>query len=203
MRELEWTHKNKEWQKTLDTARRFGWTSKRDSSHGGMTLLCPKKEHKIRVYSTGANSENVARASRGKIEACEHRDLSDPIRKVETGLNSAELWLGAAAALLDVAEAQAAMQEALDLASEHIDGAERAFDEASRRYDLASKSVEETNFDTREEPVVLLTHAGSHLREAELILRPLPRHTLLEQLRERLDVLKSQRAGHLRRLQPD
>ncbi|MEN8582155.1 hypothetical protein ABFP37_05510 [Burkholderia sp. RS01] len=198
MAESVWTHPNKEWEETLDLARRLGWSSEKATSHGGLTLICPGADpnHKIRVFSTGKGAEDVARTSRKKVKRCEHGDLSGPLGRAETALEDAARLLKAASALLDRDDAEQHMLEILELASEQLAEAEAAFDEANRSFDHAKGLVGELlgadGADVASSQ--LLGTASSQLRTAELTLRDLPpKDAEVERLGARLDALKTQR----------
>lgn len=198
MGESVWTHPNKEWQETLDLARRFGWSSEKATSHGGLTLNCPGADpnHNIRVFSTGKGAEAVARTSRKKIKRCEHRDIRDPLGRVATALEDAARLLKAASALLDRDDAERYMLEILGLASEQLAHAEAAFDEASRSFDNATALVSQAldGQGGHAVPADLLGSVSSQLRTAELTLRDLPpKDATVERLGAWLDALKTQR----------
>ncbi|WP_190988198.1 hypothetical protein [Pseudarthrobacter sulfonivorans] len=184
----------------MDLARRFGWSSEKATSHGGLTLICPSADpnHKIRVFSTGKGSEGVARTSRKRVGRCEHRDFRDPLGRVETALEEAAKLLRAAKALLERNDAQQSMLEILELASEQLADAEAAFDEANQDLDNAQDLVGELLGAEGADaiPSDLLGVAGSQLRTAELTLRELPsKDATVERLGIWLDELKSQRVA--------
>ena len=204
MAESVWVHQNKEWQETLDLARRFGWSSEKATSHGGLTLTCPGADpnHKIRVFSTGKGSEGVARTSRRRIARCEHRDMGDLLGRAEAALEEAARLLRAARALLDRDDAEQSMLEILELASEQLADAESAFDAANQGFDVASEQVDELlgaagiNAASSD----LLSSASSQLRSAELTLRGLPpKDVTVERLGAWLDELRTQRDALLAR----
>lgn len=198
MAESVWNHQIKEWQETLDLARRFGWFSEKATSHGGLTLICPGADpnHKIRVYSTGKGSEGVARTSLKRVGRCEHRDLRDPLGRVETALEETARLFKAAKALLDRDDAEQSMLEILEMASEQLASAEAAFDEASQGFDDATDLVDELLGEEGANAASshLIGSASAHLRTAELTLRDLPpKDATVERLGAWLDELKTQR----------
>lgn len=76
-----WWHPDKEWRKSLNLAREYGWPAPvKASSHGGLIISCPGPEDsasedmpcRMRIYSTARNSEQYARRLRMKVEHCRH-----------------------------------------------------------------------------------------------------------------------------------
>ena len=205
MGESVWSHQNKEWQETLDLAKRYGWSSEKAKSHGGLSLTCPGSDqrHNIRVFSTGKGTENVARTYRKKISRCEHRDLRDPLGRAEASLEDAARLLRAAAALLDRDDAERQMQEILELVSEQLADVEAAFNEAAESFDNAASMVDELlsadDPDTGSSDVLM--SASTQIRSAELTLRDLPSKDLtVMRLSAWMDELKVQRDELRRRL---
>lgn len=194
-----WSHSNKEWQQTYDLAKRFGWTWKENTSHGGATLLCPAGECRpIRVYSTASSTESFARSSRKKITWCPHREISDPLAEVETNLESAERFLTGAEALMQRNNAYQQMEELLELVSDKLQEAQELFDKVFRLFedqsDIARRTLGATELVT--EPEGLVSKSGSLLRRATLDLKDLPpAHSKVSELTEKLDQLKSRQQG--------
>ncbi len=201
-----WSHQNKEWQKTLDLARRFGWDApQKISNHGGLLLKCPKGDarHQIRIFSTGKGAETTAIAFRKRIRNCAHRDLSEPLARIESRLTGVGRLLGAVEGHLAVAEAEERMEELLadlDVAEEQLDSVQEEFDSAA---DIATQADESLDPElVGRTPGDLADEAGTSLRGAELALRDdLPvEHEDWQSLRDRHDDLKDRLASVRQRL---
>lgn len=202
----EWSHQNKEWQETLDLARKFGWSSAKVMSHGGLSLKCPQNVHKIRIFSTGGSTENVARSKRTTIRSCEHRNITDVVNQVELCLTDASRMLGAAEVLTQRAEAVGQMEKAmlmLDEVGEQLSQADAIFDAAGASLDQANAAVEDlVAAEVAAGAKALVGSARSQVREATLTLRDLPPdhervHALAVrrgELQQRLDNLKARLA---------
>jgi hypothetical protein len=202
----EWSHPNKEWQETLDLARKFGWSSELATNHGGMMLKCPEKVHKFRVYKTAKSTENVARSKRNTVRSCEHRNIADVVDEVELRLKDANRMLESAEVLTQRAEAEGQMEQALEMldeAGEQLSLADAIFDAAGASLEQANAAVEDLlATDVTAGAEALVGSARSQVREATMTLRDLPTdHDRVQsltawrdELRQRLDDLKARLA---------
>lgn len=206
MSDTTWSHQNKEWKKTLDLARRFGWDApQKMGNHGGLLLKCPKGDarHQIRIFSTGKGTETTAIDFRKRIRSCAHRDLSEPLARIESRLTGAGRLLGAVEGHLTVAEAEERMEELLadlDGAEEQLALVQEEFDSAA---DIATQAVESLDPELLgRTPGDLANEAGTSLRGAELDLRDdLPdEHEDWRPLHDRHDDLKNRLASVRQRL---
>lgn len=191
----------------MDLARKYGWSSLKNTDHGGMHLMCPGKVHQFPVYMTGRSSENVARSKRRTIRNCEHQNIAEPLDQVEVHLGNAEKLIRAAELLLNRAEAESSMDQAvemLDLAEDNLQQADSAFDLASKKLEQAEQGLRDIPPDQISDgPSKLASDASSHLRAARLTLRELPisheRVVALQErsdeLRRRFDALKNRLSG--------
>ncbi|WCI08117.1 hypothetical protein PJ267_16835 [Arthrobacter sp. OVS8] len=140
----EWSHSNPAWQETLDLAKKYGWSSKKNHDHGGMHLMCPGKVHEFPVYMTGRSSENVARTKRRTIKNCEHQNITEPLDEVEAHLDKAQRLIRSAELLTDRSEAEISMEHALELlglAEENLSQAEDVFDSAVEKVEEADEAL--------------------------------------------------------------
>lgn len=205
MGETTWSHQNKEWQKTLDLARSYGWDPPvKLNAHGGLRLNCPQSDprHSVRVFSTGGDTETVAIDFRKKIRNCPHRDLSEPLTRIQGLLDGAERMLDAGDALLDAAAAESRMEallDDLDVARAQLDSVGSEFDDAADEAERARASVEPSMRDLSLSD--LAEGARSDLRGSDLALRDdLPKqHETWQELRERHNSLSERLAGVRRR----
>lgn len=209
-----WSHDNKEWQRTLDLARDAGYPAPTVvTSHGGLVLKCPAGDprHGERVYSTAKGTESVARTTRSKIRACDHRDLQTPIGKVNTALHSAERWISAAErqqALLGVESQLDELMTSIETAEEVLDDAELSFEALAAEHTALEAAQAEDSVELGFDPSTTTSRqmagkASSQLREARLVMRDqLPKPTKagdeirvlaqrLAQLRSRLNLLRT------------
>ncbi|MDP9904538.1 hypothetical protein [Arthrobacter bambusae] len=207
MSDDEWSHPNKEWQETLDLARKFGWSSELATNHGGMMLKCPENVHKFRVYKTAKSTENVARSKRNTVRSCEHRNIADVLDEVELKLKDANRMLRSAEVLTKRVEAEGQMEQALEMldeAGEQLALADAIFEAAEaslEEADAAAQDLLSTDVAAGVESLVGL--ARSQVREATMTLRDLPDdHDRVQsltawrdELRKRLDDLKARLAG--------
>lgn len=177
-----WYHSNKEWQETLDLARLYGWPEPREArDHGGLILQCPAGDarHRIRVYSTGRGTENVARGFRKKIRNCQHGPVAEAtLGRIVQALDSAERWISAAEAQLSLADAEHDLDllvEAIGASEELLAEAEEAFDRLDRQSSELDEELEALLGSPRPDPSDLSDRAAGDLRDAELDLRDAPR----------------------------
>jgi hypothetical protein len=180
-----WNHQHKEWRETLDLARQRGWPPPtKGTNHGVLVLNCPDNDvHcRIKVFSTGAGTESVARNSRKKIQRCPHGNFEDRFDEIDHLLDNAERLLSAAAAELERREAEAEAEALLQLADDPLAEAAELLD-ANTRYDsvvdaeaqLGYRRDELLQLDERDStPDELVVTAGSDLRRATQSLRDLP-----------------------------
>lgn len=205
MSDTTWSHQNKEWQVTLDLARRLGWDAPQKlGNHGGLLLKCPVGDarHQMRIFSTGRGTETPAINFRKKIRNCAHRDLTEPLARIESHLTGVGRLLGAVEGRLAVAEAEEHMEllANLDLADEQLASVEKEFDSAA---DIATQARESLDPElAHRTPVDLADEAGTSLRGADLALRDdLPvEHEDWQTLRDRHDDLKGRLVSVRQRL---
>ncbi|UUL75724.1 hypothetical protein NG819_16325 [Pseudarthrobacter sp. Fe7] len=191
----EWSHDNPAWQETLDLARKYGWSSKKNSDHGGMHLMCPGKVHEFPVYMTGRSTENVARSKRRTIRNCEHQNIAEPLDQVEIHLGKAQKLIRSAELLTDRVEAENSMEHAvqmLGLAEENLAQADEVFDAAVEKLEQAEDALSAIPPDEVTEGASKLAgEASSHVRTARLALRDLPPgNERVKALRERTESLR-------------
>lgn len=123
----EWPkHRQACWRDTLRKAREHGWYLERTSDHAWGVLRCPGDGGcaPITIFSTGRGAENVARATKRRVERCRHGAKS-PVAKVQRHLDSAERFANAAEELLRRGECYASVEEALNMASSALTQAEQ------------------------------------------------------------------------------
>lgn len=186
-------------------ARKYGWSSKKNSDHGGMHLMCPGKVHEFSVYMTARSTENVARSKRHTIRNCEHQNIAEPLDQVEIHLDKAQKLIRSAEALTDRAEAENSMAYALEmlgLAEENLTHAEEVFDAAADKLEQAEEALSSVPpNDVTEGASKLAGEASSHVRTARLTLRDLPPgHERVIALRERTEELRQRVTALQRRL---
>ena len=192
-----WDHQNKEWQATLDLAKRYGWTIRVARAHGGRVMKCPSPDaeaaHKVRVYTTGRAADSAAKMNRRLVERCEHRDVTDDLGASNDLLDSSRRYLNAARSLISREDAEEQMREIMGLAHDQLVAAESAWDAAVKQQAEAEELLEESGTD--EDAPTLLSNAGSSLRKAEQSLKPLPRaNELVAATWERIADLKGELA---------
>lgn len=178
-------HENKEWQRAIDLAYDLGWPEPHwTSSHPTLVMKCPADNTSCNTtaFGTGRGTESAAKTALRKIRRCPHRDISQPLVKVDEALETAERLIKGAEKLLRRGDAAARIEELLDLAGSAFEQAEQAirleqeFDEADAELEVLTSEAESLVGSDPSTTAVgdVVASAGPHLRRARLELRPLP-----------------------------